>query len=235
MKKFIVFALLAMSMGSVAKAEVLALDFSTDAARQQTTVGTASPGWFATSASSNIRLTATSGQTGTYNLDLNNASKFAGGGLYRMTINHAYNFAVDGLNNPVDGGALFLQRVGDATWTQITTSTQNGYTGAIPALGVGVQGFGGDSGGALNSIFEFNTLTGSDYLFRFQGGLSSGSTYGNSSPAWTLNTVNIAAVPEPGTLILGAVSAVLAGGGFGLRRLRLQKKTEVNPESNLVA
>lgn len=234
MKKCLIFTLLAMSIGSVAKADVLALDFSTDAARQQTTVGTTSPGWFATSASSNIRLTATGGQNGTYNLDLNNARKFAGGGLYRMTINHAYNFAVDGLNNPADGGALFLQRVGDAAWTQITTSTLNGYDGAIPALG-GIQGFGGDSGGALNSIFEFNTLAGSDYLFRFQGGLNQGAVYGNSSPAWTLNSVNIAAVPEPGTLILGAVSAVLTGGGFGLRRLRLKKKTELNPDSNLIA
>lgn len=242
MKKCLVFALLAMSMGSIAKAEVLvSLNFALAPDRAKTTVASTGSGWRSLGALTNIGLYQTAGAAADniYNLDLNTANRFTATQLgVNISFNHFYNFQNNASFNAMDGGTLFLGKVNNAatndiTWSQVTSyvSGQN-YDGAVPQLPGSISGFsgqngaGGSSASPLTSVFSAVTEIGSDYVFRFEGGLSGTSAYGTSTPAWSVNSIEVASVPEPGTLILAGVSLLMGGGGYGVRRFRNRKAAE---------
>lgn len=209
-------------------------DFTTSAGRQafnsQGSTGTAwvqsgTDGWLLTGNS------ATS--TGSAFISLINPVRFTTTSSSNVTISHFYNFA-----NGVDGGRLGISTDG-VNWNYVQGLTTNGYGAATTAwTGVGDTkswtGAAGSSGAGnvINSVYQFSPVsTTTDYYFRLEARFAGLTDYGTDD-IWGVRgmTIQNAAVPEPGTLLLGGFAAVSGGAGAWWRRRRKSKNAPKGPK-----
>ena len=117
-----------------------------------------------------------------------------------MSFWHDYSFEQASVGTLYDGGVLEYSTDGGSTW-QDTASlfTSNGYDGAISSIFsnplAGRQGFGGSSGGFIQSELDLASLIGQNVQFRFRIGTdSSGDAEG-----WYVDDIRITSCSVGGT------------------------------------
>ena len=221
---------LVMLAGSLVRAD-LVLDFKTTTGKNaMTPYQTTASGWYSNTAPDPISLFYTT-SSATADLTTNSSNLFTanvtGSLAGRITLAHNFSFATDGSGNAKDGGGIFYRAGETGAFTQITSYVSGfNYNSSVPFN----PSFADLSGGNVTSTFAFDTVAGTAYQFMFRGVVSdSGSSQtgltGGSS--WDLQSLNVSTVPEPGTLLLGGISSLIAGAGYGLRKLRQRKNPAV--------
>lgn len=234
------FQMLAMALvmvaGSLVRAD-LVLDFKTTAGKDAMTQGdfqTTDSGWYRNTAPDPISLFYTTAST-TANLTTNTSNLFTanvtGSRAGRITLTHNFSFATDGNGNAKDGGGIFYRAGTSGNFTQITDYVSGfNYNSTTQPFN---PSFAITSGGNVTSTFAFDTVAGTSYQFQFRGVISDSGNVGTnltSGSSWDLQTLTVTSVPEPGTLILGGIGSLIAGAGYGLRRLR-GRKVAASPET----
>ncbi len=222
---------LVMLAGSLVRAD-LVLDFKTTTGKNAMTgYETTASGWYSNTVPDPISLIWTGGSA-TANLTTNSSNLFTanvtGSLAGRITLAHNFSFATDGSSNPLDGGGIFYRAGETGAFTQIT-SYVSGFNYNSTSLPFNPS-FAKESGGDVTSTFAFDTVAGTAYQFQFRGVVSAtGGSQTGLTPAssWDLQSLNVSTVPEPGTLLLGGISSLIAGAGYGLRKLRQRKNSAV--------
>ncbi len=129
----------------------------------------------------------------------------------------------------------------------ISSSTINASTITNTATDYAFSGFGTSSSlSASTNYMALLTWSGIDFgtsnleVALFLGAIPSSSTYENynlasngsaNSTQQMYGTINVSAVPEPGTLLLGGIAAACGGGGAWWRRKRHQASKATAQES----
>jgi hypothetical protein len=147
-------------------------------------------------------------------------------GTASIFVNHSWLFST-----PNDGARLAYSRTGlDGDWTYADVTGTNGYNGNPAAWGgaawTGVQNT------AVTSSFSFNVTDANPYYLRLEAKFNGIADY-QGDPVWSINATTVT-VPEPGTLLLGGIAAVVGGSGvfWRCRRKKVSSQDQtgtVNP------
>ena len=228
------------SAGSAVRADVLTIDFKTvDGQSKVATLNPAGTNW---DVNGSAGVAAFFG--GTSNTALTLTTINGAGGIFRATnegatisLVHSFGFDLDGSSNPKDYGYMQYALAGTSGWNTISTNVSGpNYTTFNPGTG-SVTGFSNTSANPIvtgTSVFSFATVAGQDYQFRYIADISGAGDLSGGA-AWNLSQMTVSAVPEPGTLMLAGISAIIGGAGLARRRKRTAKLNNESEAAPVVA
>jgi hypothetical protein len=157
-----------------------------------------------------LRKTGSTAFTGTFSVKIYAATGTANNYLPNTASLFATSAAVSGAS--ISGSAS------DVTFNGFTTNT-NLVAGSVYVAVLDLTSLGGLSGTDSLEIGAISPIPGGTYA-SFNWVQNAGSGFSATTNQQTYGTIQVTAIPEPGTLLLGGIAAACCGGGFYCRRKR---------------